>query len=328
MEKKLPRVVKPWGSVDWERGALGDLAEVVSIPATTEEALIAAVAQDVDVLLGDVVTPITRRVLESAPRLRAVFCYSTGVDYVDVAAATELGIVVSRTPDYAGLSVAEHAIALMLAMARNVVAADASTRQGQWHQGWAFRGVEVEGKTLGVVGFGQIGQLVGKKAAGLGMKVIAHDPYMSTDRIRAGGAEPTTLQELLTRADFVTLHVPLVPATRGLIGQAEIASMKKGARLINCARGGVVDEGALLKALREGHLAGAALDVFEREPAEASNPLFELANVTVTPHIAWDTEEALRRGRAIYASELRKVVRGERPDYIVNPEVWERRRLG
>lgn len=328
MVNKLPRILKPFGSADWERKTFGEVAEIVYAPATTEEALIDALANDIEIMLADVVIRVTRRVLTSAPTLHSIVCYSTGIDYVDLADATEQGIVVCNTPDYSSLAVAEHTIALMFAISRHVVRSDASTRTGRWHNNWSFGGVELEGKTLGVIGFGHIGRVVARKATGLGMHVLACAAHRHVEAARALGVALAELEDILHTADYVTIHTPLKPETRGLIGPRQIAMMKPGAYLINCARGGIVDEVALHEALVEGRLAGAALDVFGREPVAPADPLLQLENVVVTPHIAWHTREAMKRAQAMHEADLRCVLDGRPPMYIMNPEVLPRwRRL-
>ena len=235
-------------------------------------------------------TKVTRELLEAAHNLKVVGRAGIGVDNVDVTSATARGVVVMNTPYGNAITTAEHAIAMMFALARQIPEASASTKAGRWEKN-RFMGVELFGKTLGLIGCGNIGSIVADRALGLKMKVIAYDPFLSERRAVEIGVEKVELNELLERADFVTLHTPLTEQTRNIIGRAAIARMKKGARLINCARGGLVDEQALYEALKSGHLAGAALDVFETEPAHES-PLFALDNVVCTPHLGAATTEA------------------------------------
>ncbi|MFN6955536.1 MAG: phosphoglycerate dehydrogenase, partial [Acetobacteraceae bacterium] len=235
-------------------------------------------------------TKVTRELLEAAPRLKVVGRAGIGVDNVDVTSATQRGVVVMNTPFGNSITTAEHAIAMMFALARQIPEASASTKAGKWEKN-RFMGVELTGKVLGLIGCGNIGSIVADRANGLRMKVIAYDPFLSEKRAVELGVEKVELSDLLARADIVTLHTPLTEQTRNILSRERIFAMKKGARLVNCARGGLVDEAALFDALKEGHLAGAALDVFETEPATDS-PLFGLENVVCTPHLGAATTEA------------------------------------
>ena len=235
-------------------------------------------------------TKVTRELMEAAPNLKVVGRAGIGVDNVDVTSATARGVVVMNTPFGNAITTAEHAIAMMFALARQLPDASASTKAGKWEKN-RFMGVELFGKTLGLIGCGNIGSIVADRALGLKMRVIAFDPFLSEKRAVEIGVEKVELDDLIARADFITLHTPLTEQTRNVISREAIARMKKGARLINCARGGLVDEAALFDALKSGHLAGAALDVFETEPATDS-PLFTLENVVCTPHLGAATAEA------------------------------------
>lgn len=235
-------------------------------------------------------TKVTREVLEVAPRLKVVGRAGIGVDNVDVSSATARGVVVMNTPHGNAITTAEHAIAMMFALARQIPEASASTKAGKWEKN-RFMGTELSGKTLGLIGAGNIGSIVANRACGLHMKVIAFDPFLSEKRALELGVEKVDLDALVARADIITLHAPFTEQTRNLMSRARIFAMKQGARLINCARGGLVDEVALFEALQSGHLAGAALDVFETEPA-IDSPLFALENVICTPHLGAATAEA------------------------------------
>ena len=235
-------------------------------------------------------TKVTADLLAAAAALKVIGRAGIGVDNIDVAAATERGVVVMNTPYGNSITAAEHAIAMMFALARQIPAADRSTQAGKWEKS-RFMGVELFGKTLGIVGCGNVGAIVASRALGLEMKVIAYDPFLSPERAQAIGVEPVPLDDLLARADFITLHTPLTDATRNLIDKRAIANMKPGARLINCARGELVVEQDLAAALAEGRLAGAAIDVFSDEPATES-PLFGLPNFVATPHLGAATSEA------------------------------------
>ena len=235
-------------------------------------------------------TKVTANVLEQARNLKVIGRAGIGVDNVDIPAATARGIIVMNTPFGNSITTAEHAISLMLALARQIPEADASTRAGKWEKN-KFMGVEIFGKTLGVVGCGNIGSIVADRALGLKMKVVAYDPFLSHERADDLGVEKVELDELFRRADFITLHTPLTDKTRNIINARAIETMKKGVRIVNCARGGLVDEAALYEALKAGHVAGAAFDVFVTEPA-TENPLFKLPNVVCTPHLGAATTEA------------------------------------
>lgn len=256
------------------------------------EELLTAVA-DIEALVVRSGTKVTREVLEAAPNLRVVGRAGIGVDNVDCKAATERGVVVMNTPTGNATTTAEHAIALLVSLARHIPRADRCVRTGQWKAKKQLIGTELTGKTLGVVGFGRIGRLVAQRAQGLAMKVVAHDPYLDP---ATGSGEPDiellALDGLLARADFVTLHVPLTDATRGLLSWEQFARIRPGARVINASRGGIVDEEALLDALVDGRVAGAALDVFETEPPPDDHPLLARDDVVLTPHLGASSAEA------------------------------------
>jgi D-3-phosphoglycerate dehydrogenase len=235
-------------------------------------------------------TKVTKPILDAATNLKVVGRAGIGVDNVDIPTATARGVVVMNTPFGNSITTAEHAIALMFALARQLPQADASTQAGKWEKN-RFMGVEVTGKTLGLIGAGNIGSIVATRALGLRMKVAAYDPFLTPERAVELGVNKVELDELLRRADFITLHTPLTDQTRNILSRENIVRMKKGVRIINCARGGLIDEQALKEALDSGQVAGAALDVFETEPAIAS-PLFGTANFISTPHLGASTSEA------------------------------------
>jgi D-3-phosphoglycerate dehydrogenase len=258
-------------------------------PGMSKEELLAVVDQYDGIAIRSA-TKITAEVLKVAKNLKVVGRAGIGVDNVDIPAATEAGVIVMNTPFGNSITTAEHAISLMLALARELPAANASTQAGKWEKN-RFMGVEITGKVLGLIGAGNIGSIVADRARGLKMRVIAFDPYLSTDRAVALGVEKVELNELLARADFITLHVPLTAETKNIISADAIAKTKKGVRIINCARGGLVDERALKAAMDNGHVAGAALDVFEVEPAK-ENILFGSDKLVATPHLGASTTEA------------------------------------
>ncbi len=246
-------------------------------------------------------TKVTAPLMDAGGRLRAIGRAGVGVDNIDVAAATARGIIVMNAPDGNTLTTAEHTMALLLALARRVPQAHASLRAGKWERK-AFVGVELRGKTLGVVGLGRIGRVVAHRALAFGMKVVAFDPFIAPEQAGEHELELLPLAEVCARADFLTVHTPLTAETRGIIGARELASMKPNARIINCARGGLVDESALYTALKEGRIAGAALDVFEQEPPPADHPLLQLDEVITTPHLGASTKEA-QEGVALTVAE-------------------------
>jgi D-3-phosphoglycerate dehydrogenase len=235
-------------------------------------------------------TRVTEKLLRGADRLRVVGRAGIGVDNVDLAAASKRGVVVMNTPFGNSITTAEHTIALMMALVRQIPEANASTQAGRWEKS-RFMGTEVTGKTLGVIGAGNIGSIVANRAQGLGMRVVAYDPFLSEERATRLGVEKVDLDTLLRRADIVTLHVPLTDQTRRILDAGALARTRPGVRIVNCARGGLVDEAALAQAIRSGHVAGAAIDAFETEPA-VENPLFGLPQVVCTPHLGAATAEA------------------------------------
>ena len=262
----------------------------VDVKTGLDKAELEAIIKDYDGLAVRSATKVTPKVLAAAPRLRVIGRAGIGVDNIDVKAATAKGVIVMNTPFGNSITTAEHALSLMMALARQIPEADRSTQAGKWEKS-RFMGVELAAKTLGVIGCGNIGSIVADRAIGLKMRVIAYDPFLSPERAMEIGVEKVELDDLLKRADFITLHTPLTERTKNIIDATALAKAKKGVRIINCARGGLIDEKALVAALKSGHVAGAALDVFEVEPAK-ENPLFGLPNVICTPHLGAATTEA------------------------------------
>jgi D-3-phosphoglycerate dehydrogenase len=280
-----------------------------------EEELVAMIG-GYDALVVRSETRVTERVIQAGRRLKVVGRAGGGVDNIDVPAATRLGVLVVNAPRGNIIAAAEHAIALLLALARNIPQADASVKRGEWQRS-KYVGAEVRGKTLGVVGLGNIGSEVAKRAQGLEMEVIAHDPAVPRERAEQFNVALVSLEDLFRRSDFISIHAPLVERTRNLIDARILGLLKPKARLINAARGGIVDEAALYAALVDGRLAGAASDVFAREPLGES-PLLELPNFIATPHIAASTFEAQTSVAEDVAEEVLAVLRGELPRYAVN----------
>jgi D-3-phosphoglycerate dehydrogenase len=254
-------------------------------------------------------TRVTADLLAAAPRLKVVGRAGVGVDNIDLAAAQARGVIVVNSPTATTLAVAELTLALMLDLARLTPAADAKMKAGVWDKK-NLVGAELYGKTIGIIGVGNIGGAVASRAAAFGMAVIGYDAWLPAERVRANGAQPASLPELYARADYISLHVPLTPETRGMIGAAAIAQMKPGVRIVCAARGGVIDEAALLDALGSGRVAGAGLDVFEQEPPGAS-PLVLHPRVVATPHIGAQTQEAQERAAVDIAGEILRALRGE-----------------
>lgn len=263
-------------------------------------------------------TKVTADLLSQGPRLQIVGRAGIGVDNIDVAAATACGVLVVNAPLGNVRSTAEHTIALLFALARRIPAADAAVRDGSWKAG--YEGVQVGGKRLGLLGAGKVGGQVAALGAALGMDVVVYDPYLTDDAWRASGLRQVTMSELLATSDFVTIHVPLTPETRHLVGAEQLAQMKAGSYLLNCARGGLVDPAALAEALASGHLAGAALDVFETEPPVGS-PLLGAPNTILTPHVAASTREAQAQVSTDIAQEIIDFFAGRPVTYAVNPDV-------
>ncbi|MDH3664054.1 MAG: phosphoglycerate dehydrogenase, partial [Alphaproteobacteria bacterium] len=262
----------------------------VDVRTGLSESQLCEIIGDYDGLAVRSATKVTSAVLDRAKNLKVVGRAGIGVDNIDVAEATSKGVVVMNTPFGNSITTAEHAIAMMMALARQLPSADRSTRASKWEKS-RFMGVELTGKVLGLIGCGNIGSIVAERAHGLKMRVIAFDPFLGPERAEDLGVEKVELDQLLTRADVISLHTPLNEQTRNILSSEAIAKTKKGVRIVNCARGGLLDETALYDAIRSGQVAGAALDVFGQEPAK-DNPLFELEEVVVTPHLGAATTEA------------------------------------
>lgn len=276
-------------------------------PTISADALRDAIS-DYDALVVRSRTKVTAQIIDAAERLCVIGRAGVGVDNIDVEAAQRRGIHVVNAPYSVTISVAEHTLGLMIALARFIPQADVSVRNGEWTKN-KFMGIELQGKTLGIVGLGRIGSSVAPRAIAMGMRVFAYDPYITRARaLNFGAALLDSLEELLAQSDFVSIHTPLMPTTRGLFGDYEFHHMKPNARLIFCARGGVVDERALLHALDEGKLAGAALDVFETEPP-GQNPLVQHPRVIVTPHLGAMTQEAQTKAAVEVAEQISRILK-------------------
>jgi D-3-phosphoglycerate dehydrogenase / 2-oxoglutarate reductase len=297
---------------------LGDDVEIRHVDGTDRPALLAAIP-DADALLVRSATKVDAEALAASARLKVVARAGVGLDNVDVPAATARGVMVVNAPTSNIVSAAEHAVALLLAAARHIAAADASLRQGQWKRS-SFTGVELNGKTVGIVGLGKIGQLVAQRLAAFGVALIAYDPYVAPALAAQLGIELTDLDDLLRRSDAISIHLPKTPETLGLIGKDQLALTKKGVLIVNAARGGLVDEDALAEAVRSGHVGGAGIDVYVTEPT-TSSPLFELPQVVVTPHLGASTDEAQDRAGTDVAKSVQLALAGEFVPDAVNVQV-------
>ena len=290
-------------------------AEVVNNPTITPEELLETIDQYEGIIVRSR-TKVTKEVIEKAENLKIIARAGVGVDNIDVDAATDHGIMVVNAPQSTSITVAEHAMGLMLSLSRKIAIADASVKSGKWEKS-KFMGMELRNKTLGVIGMGRIGSQVVKRSKAFEMDVIVYDPYITEETAKDLGVEITTLDNLIQTADVMTIHVPLTPETKGLISKDELAKMKDNAILLNCARGGIINEDDLYEALKERPTLKAGLDVFENEPLENS-PLATLDNVVLTPHIAASTTEAQRDAAIIVAKEVKEVISGNTPSNILN----------
>ncbi|MGO0123456.1 phosphoglycerate dehydrogenase [Desulfothermobacter acidiphilus] len=289
--------------------------EVDFRPTLSEEEL-REIIGEYDALIVRSATKVTARVLEAARRLKIIGRAGVGVDNIDLKAATARGVIVANAPGGNTVAAAEHTLGMMLSLARNIPEACARTKAGVWDRK-SFVGVELRGKVLGIIGLGRIGSEVAKRAQAMEMEIIAYDPYITEERARDLRVKLVTLEDLFRQADFITIHIPLSKENYHLIDREAIAQMKDGVRIINCARGGIVDEEALYEALKAGKVAGAALDVFEKEPV-TSHPLFSLPNVVVTPHLGASTVEAQLAVAEVVAQEVLTALRGGFVRHAVN----------
>jgi len=292
-----------------------DFCEVDIKTGLSEDGLVKIIG-GYDALLVRSGTDVTKRIIDAGDKLKFIGRAGTGVDNIDLDAATKKGIMVANAPSGNTLAACEHTLAMITSLARNIPQANESMRMGDWKRS-AFMGVELNEKVLGILGFGRIGQELAKRAIGLEMKVIAYDPYINEERAEQLGCEVVSIEEIFRRADFITVHTPLIKETKHLINTGSIKTMKDGVRIINCARGGIIDEDALAEGIRSGKIAGAALDVFENEPPTGS-PLLELDRVITTPHLGASTVEAQQNVAVAVARQCIDVLNGEAAKYVVN----------
>ncbi len=312
------------GAIHPDGQALLEKEARVLVTKEEDEAAFVKVAADADGILLRTWPRCSEGLMRALPKLKVVGRHGAGLDIVDIPAATRLGVAVVHGPGSNAQAVAEHALMLMLVCVKRTLTIDKATRAGDW----SARGggnTELHGKTLGIVGIGHIGRRVAKFAGAIGMTVLAYDKYVPADEVRRRGAEPVdSLEALLPQVDVLTCHTPLTDETRGMINDRTLALMKKGAIYVNTSRGPVQQERALFEALARGQLGAAGIDVFEEEPTSLDNPLFNVPNVVVSSHVAGVTQEARRQTSLQVASEMLRVLRGEKPDVLVNPAVWAR----
>jgi D-3-phosphoglycerate dehydrogenase len=312
-----------WPDLTIEHDVLGAIGGVLVAASTGDEDELVALAPRTDAILT-CWRKVTPAVLGAAPRCRIVSRYGIGLDNIAVDVATDLGILVTNVPDFCLDEVSDHALALLLASARRIVDLARMTRGGEWDSRAGRTLPRLRGQTLGLIGYGAIARTLAPKAAALGLRIVAYTPRLAPDALGPLGRATNDLDDLLRAADYVSIHAPLTTETTGLIGERELKLMKPTAILINTARGPIVDEAALVRALTEGWIAAAALDVLEREPPDRSHPLRSLDNAILTPHVAFASDAAIADLRSRAAEHVAQVLRGEVPTNLVNPEVLAR----
>jgi D-3-phosphoglycerate dehydrogenase len=303
-------------SLDPAKAALARVDPDIRMAKSAGADDILAVAREADAILVTY-AKLPRELLRQLSRCKVIGRFGLGVDNIDIKTAAELGITVTYVPDYCMQEVSDHAMALLLALARKVPYSNALVQSGRWEMSAVVPLRRLEGQTLGLIGFGNIPRAVAPKAKAFGLKVITHDPHVGKDAIASAGVESVSFDDLLARSDFISVHAPLLPATRGLVNAAAFAKMKKGALIVNTARGPLIDEPALVAALDSGHLGGAALDVVAIEPLAKNSPFLHRDNVILTPHTAFYSVEALNELQTKCASDVARVLLGETPVYPV-----------
>ena len=315
-----------WESLDVEHEILGELADIVPIQVSDPEQFFPE-ATDCDALLNTYAGPITAAIMAQMPSCRVISRYGIGVDTIDLDAATEAGIIVTNNPTYCIEEVAEHTIAMLMAAVRKVAFYDRLVRAGRWGVPPGKPIFRIAGSTCGLVGFGNIARRVAKAAVGLDMRVLFSDPFVEAGQFEAPG-EKVELSQLLGESDFVCVHAPLLPQTRGMIGADQFAQMKDTAVIVNCSRGPIIDTDALVNALDESAIAGCALDTTDPEPLTDDHPLRDRENVIINPHVAWYSERAMAGLQAGAPGEICRVLRGEWPVNVVNKAVKDNNRAG
>lgn len=319
------KLFKPYGDVSIEAPLVRGIVEMTGVTEQgkeNREKEIREKLRDADLLIGDIDLRITKELLRQAPKLRAVICRSIGVDYVDLKAASERNVLIVNSPDFCTIAVAEYALALLMGMAHRTWEASEAVRQGRWETRESLRGVELTGRTLGLIGYGRIGREVARRAIGLQMNVLAYDPYFPCGLTPDHLAQIVPLEQLLSASDAISVHVPLTVGTRGLIGPDELGRLKDGAIVINVSRGGIINEDALFAETEKGRL-WAALDVLEEEPASDETLRRAVGNerLMLTPHAAWNTEEAAARNQEIFSRQIQALAGGILPPAVVNREI-------
>ena len=316
-----------WPSTEPEREVLAQIgAEIVEAPDPSEDTL-ASLAVDVDAIMT-CFAQVTAKVVQAARKCIVISRYGVGVDNIAVDIATQEGIPVTYLPDYCVDEVSDHVMALLLTWNRQVGFYDKVAKEGRW-EGTPSPAplLRLRGRTMGVVGLGRIGRAVAAKAQAFGMEILTFDPYVPPDAPRLEGVKVVDLPILLAQSDYITLHTPLNDETRGLIGKAELELMKSNAFLINCARGPIINEGDLYVALRDGKIGGAGLDVMEQAAPVASNPMFQLSNVLITPHVAFLSQQSVRELELRTAQATADVLQGKMPQFLINPQVLTHARV-
>ncbi len=315
-----------FASLEHEERILAEVgAELIRAQCRTEDEVIEA-AKDADALLNQY-APVSRKVIENLPNLKVVSRYGVGVNTIDIDAATEHGVIVANVTDYCMDEVSDHAFALLIACARKVVQLNNAVKSGTWDYKVGVPIFRLRGRVLGLIGFGRIPQTLAKKAQAFGLKVIAYDPYLPPEVAKKFDVELMDLNDVCAKADFISVHSPLTDATRGMISDEQFDVMKKEAFIINTARGPVIDEKAMIRALKEGKIAGAGLDVLENEPVEPDNPLLKMDNVIINPHAAWYSEESQVELQQKVAQNVADVLSGYYPTYLFNRDVKEKVKL-
>ena len=326
-------LLKSFGGISWERELLEDTVNLMELTEPRGEAREKEFEEKLavcDILQTDIFTKIDEELLKKAPNLKAIFCTSSGIDYVDVDAATKRGILVANNPDFCALSVAEFTMGLIYGLLRHIPEGSAKARSGQWYARRGMCGTEIFGKTLGIIGFGKIGKEVARQALGIGMQVRAYSPSLCRAGSSLQQVKVMDLDSLLRTSDVVTIHVPLTEQTLNLIGAREMGLMKADAFLINVSRGGIVDEDALCGCLEAGELAGAALDVLAEEPANTNMRLMNYSgdNLIITPHVAWFTSEAVARQCSFFVEQVKDFAAGRCPAAVVNNVIKDEKEKG
>ncbi|MBN4064185.1 C-terminal binding protein [Dehalococcoides mccartyi] len=316
-----------WPSTDPERKVLEAAGIELVIAPDTSEATLADLVQDVDAIMF-CFAQVTSTVLEAAKKCKIAARFGIGVDNVDIARATELGIVVTNVPDYCMDEVTDHALGMILALNRRLVPHSRTVVGGGWNDVALIEPMHrTRGATLGIVGFGRIGRSLAAKAVGFGMNILTYDPFIEVGTV-IDGVNTVTMDELLAKSDFVSLHVPLNPETENMISAPELAKMKPGSILVNCSRGGLIDEDALAASLASGHTAGAGLDVVEPTPPDPESSLLKQENVIITPHTAFFSQASTFELETRTAAEVVRVLNGETPENLINPDVLGKARSG